>query len=83
MRNLKEMTVEELKKEIERLENWIFEEEMADFMNWNLYYKLRNQLREAKAELNSREWKFSIDKIKQVWYNKDTKKERKKKYEKE
>jgi len=55
MRNLKEMTVEELKKEIERLENWIFEEEMADFMNWNLYYKLRNQLREAKAELNSRE----------------------------
>lgn len=54
MRNLKEMTVEELKKEIERLENWIFEEEMADFMNWNLYYKLRNQLREVKEELENR-----------------------------
>ena len=54
MRNFKEMTVEEIKKEIERLENWIFEEEMADFMNWNLYYKLRNQLREANEELKNR-----------------------------
>lgn len=55
MKNFKEMTVEELKKEIDKLETWIFEEEMADFMNWNLYYKLRDQLREANEELNSRE----------------------------
>lgn len=55
MKNFKEMTKEELRKEIEKIENWIWEEEMADFMNWNLYYKLRNQLREAKAELNNRE----------------------------
>lgn len=54
MRNFKEMTVAEIKEEIERLENWIFEEEMADFLNWNLYYRLKDQLKEAKEELKNR-----------------------------
>lgn len=54
MKNFKEMNREELKREIERLENWIFEEEMADFLNWNLYYRLKDQLKEVKEELENR-----------------------------
>jgi len=55
MRNFKEMTKEELKKEIEKIEYKIFMEEMADFMDWEIYRKFERQLKEAKAELDSRE----------------------------
>lgn len=40
-----------LKKEIERLENAIWEEEMGDFINWNKYNKMKRELAEKKAEL--------------------------------
>ena len=55
MKNFKEMTKEELKKEIEKIEYKIFMEEMADFMDWEIYRKFERQLKEAKAELDSRE----------------------------
>lgn len=54
MKNYKEMTAEELKKEIDRIETDIFMEQMADFMNWDLYYRLTARLNEAKAELKAR-----------------------------
>lgn len=55
MKNFKEMTREELKKEIEKIEYKIFIEEMADFMDWELVRKFERQLKEARAELNNRE----------------------------
>jgi len=45
------MTREELEKEIERVENAIFMEQMADFMNWGNYYRLKNELAALKAQL--------------------------------
>ena len=45
------MTREELEKEIERVENAIFIETMADFMNWSNYYKLKQELAALKAQL--------------------------------
>ena len=41
------MTREELEKEIERVENAIFMEQMADFMNWGNYYRLKNEYARA------------------------------------
>lgn len=54
MKNFKEMSKEELKKEIEKIEYKIFIEEMADFMDWELVRKFERQLKEAKEELESR-----------------------------
>ena len=45
------MTKDELLKEIERVENAIFMETMADFMNWENYYKLNRELAALKAQL--------------------------------
>ena len=47
------MTTEEIKVRIEKLENAIFMEQMADFMNWNNYYKMRKELAELKAQLEN------------------------------
>lgn len=48
-------TIEELKNEIERVEHYIFLETMADFMNWDYYYKLKRELNDLKKELKERE----------------------------
>lgn len=45
------MTREELEKEIERVEDAIFMEQMADFMNWENYYRLKKKLTALKAQL--------------------------------
>lgn len=45
------MTREEILKEIDRIEGAIFMEQMADFMNWANYYKLKKELAELKAQL--------------------------------
>ena len=34
------MNANEIKKEIEKIKYQIFLEQMADFLNWKLYYKL-------------------------------------------
>ena len=49
------MTIDEIKVRIERLENAIFMEQMADFMNWGNYYKMKNELAELKAKLTAGE----------------------------
>ena len=41
------MTKEAILKEIEKVEHRMFYEKMADFMNWDAYYKLKRR----KAEL--------------------------------
>ena len=45
------MTKEEILKEIDRIEAAIFMEQMADFMNWTNYYKLKQELAALKAQL--------------------------------
>ena len=45
------MTREELEKEIDRVETAIFMATMADFMNWEAYYQLKNELAALKAQL--------------------------------
>ena len=45
------MTTNEIKERIEKLENQIFYEQMADFINWNLYYKLTAEKRELEKQL--------------------------------
>lgn len=51
----KKMTINEIKERIEKLENQIFYEQMADFMNWNLYYKLTAEKRELENQLKEME----------------------------
>lgn len=45
------MTREEILKEIDRIETAIFMEQMADFMNWTNYYKLKQELAKLKGQL--------------------------------
>ena len=45
------MAREEILTELEKIERAIFMEQMADFMNWGNYYKLRARERELKAML--------------------------------
>lgn len=45
------MTREEILKEIDRIEAAIFMEQMADFMNWTNYYKLKQELAKLKEQL--------------------------------
>lgn len=49
------MTINEIKAEIEKVERSIFCEQMADFMNWNLYYKLTAKRDELKKQLKEME----------------------------
>ena len=42
------MTIEEMKDRLEKVEYSIFIETMADFMDWDKYYKLRREERELK-----------------------------------
>ena len=41
------MNANEIKERIEKIERAIFYEEMADFMDWGAYYRLKDE----KAEL--------------------------------
>lgn len=45
------MTVKEIKDRLEKVEKAIFYETMADFMDWDKYYKLRDEERELKLKL--------------------------------
>ena len=49
------MTKAEIQKEIDRVECAIFMEQMADFMNWENYFKLKTELNDLKSQLNSAE----------------------------
>ena len=49
------MTTEEIKKEIERLEYCLFIEEMADFMDWGTYYRIKDKINALKKELKKKE----------------------------
>lgn len=49
------MELNELKKELERVESALFYEQMADFMNWDNYYRLRARERELKEKLKEME----------------------------
>ena len=45
------MNREQLEIELEKVQKAIFFEQMADFMNWDSYYKLRAQERELLKRL--------------------------------
>jgi hypothetical protein len=45
------MTIEEIKDRLEKVENAIFYETMADFMDWDKYYKLKREERELKEKI--------------------------------
>lgn len=45
------MAREEIIKELERVERAIFMEQMADFMNWGNYHKLKAEQAELKKRL--------------------------------
>lgn len=45
------MTIEEIKGKLEIVRNAIFMEQMADFMDWDSYYKLKDEERELKLKL--------------------------------
>ena len=49
------MTINEIKAEIEKVEGYIFMEQMADFMNWGNYYKLRARKAELQEMLKKAE----------------------------
>ena len=49
------MTINEIKAEIEKVEKSIFYEEMADFMDWTKYYKLKAKRDTLKAQLKEME----------------------------
>ena len=46
--NFNTMNINELKTELERLENRLFLIQMEDFMNWSAFYKVRGQIDEVK-----------------------------------
>lgn len=48
------MTTTEIKEKIELIQRDIFYEQMADFMNWDAYYKLNDELYRLKEELKKR-----------------------------
>ena len=48
------MTTEELKARLAEVKHLRFLEEMADFMNWPLYYKYTDEIRELQRELDAR-----------------------------
>lgn len=45
------MSKKEIQEQIEKLEKAIFIESMADFMNWDAYYRMRNELAKLKKML--------------------------------
>ena len=48
------MTTNELKERLEKVERLRFYEEMADFMDWKLYYKYTDEINKIKDELKKR-----------------------------
>ena len=51
------MTLTEMKERLAQVENAIFMEQMADFMNWREYYALRNEQYELERKISSLEKK--------------------------
>ena len=49
------MTTEEIKAEIKRLEYCLFIEEMADFMDWGAYYRIKDKIKALEKELKEKE----------------------------
>ncbi len=49
------MTINELKAQLEKVQNRLFMEQMADFMNWTLYHKLRREERELLDQIKALE----------------------------
>ena len=49
------MTIEEIKKEIERQQYYLYLEEMADFIDWGAYYRIRDKIWNLQAELKAKE----------------------------
>ena len=47
----KKMNANEIKKELERVEKALFYEQMADFMDWGAYYKLKAEKAELERQL--------------------------------
>lgn len=45
------MTPDEIRAEIRKVEEAIFYEQMADFMDWQVYYRLKNKLDNLKRQL--------------------------------
>lgn len=45
------MTADEIRSEIEKVERAIFYEQMADFMDWQAYYRLKARLEDLKRQL--------------------------------
>lgn len=45
------MNANEIKKEIERIEKAISYEQMADFMDWGAYYRLKDEKAKLEREL--------------------------------
>ena len=45
------MNANEIKKELERVEKALFYEQMADFMDWGAYYKLKAEKAELERQL--------------------------------
>lgn len=45
------MTTTEIKEKIEEVNRHIFYEQMADFMDWDAYYKLKDELYQLKLKL--------------------------------
>ena len=45
------MNANEIKEQIKKVENAIFYEQMADFMNWNKYYELKAKKEKLYQEL--------------------------------
>ena len=45
------MNANEIKKEIERVEEALFYEQMADFMDWGAYYKLKAEKAKLERQL--------------------------------
>lgn len=48
------MTTNELKERLATVKRLRFYEEMADFMNWDLYYKYTAEIEKIEAELKER-----------------------------
>lgn len=46
------MTKAEMMEKLEKLENALFYEEMADFMDWDAYYRLNREIAALKAEID-------------------------------
>ncbi len=54
-KEITKMTINELKAQLEKVQNRLFMEQMADFMNWTLYHQLRREERELLDQIKALE----------------------------